>query len=224
MRLLTGECRQKEDWRIGSILFETEANRIPITKYNHIKQFTTHKNQRNYYMNMSQALFFIAENGFQDLELFEPKEVLENNGIECKITSTTDHCQGKLGAIVMTDLSLDEVKVDEYDCFILVGGPGAPAMSKVPEIINILKEAHSKQKLICAICIAPTILAEHGFLKDKKATVFPSGSDILIKNGAKYTSKSVEVDDTNKNHIFITADGPKSATAFGEKIVEYLNK
>ena len=72
-------------------------------------------------------------------------------------------------------------------------------------------------KIIAAICIAPVTLANAGILNGKKATVFPSGKNDLIRNGAKYTGDSVTVDGN-----IITANGPMAAEAFGKKIVEML--
>ena len=76
---------------------------------------------------------------------------------------------------------------------------------------------NKQNKIIAAICIAPVTLANAGILNGKKATVFPSGKNDLIRNGAKYTGDSVTVDGN-----IITANGPMAAEAFGKKIVEML--
>ena len=164
---------------------------------------------------MAKALFFVAEKGFRDPELFKPKDVLENNGVECHVTSTGDQAEGAEGAIVMCDVSLDKVNVDDYDAFILIGGPGTMSMN-IPPIVQIFKEAESKGKLIAAICWAPAILAKNGFLEGKKATVWSGAVDDLKHNDANYIEEGVVEDG------IITACGPQVANEFGEKILSHF--
>ena len=66
---------------------------------------------------------------------------------------------------------------------------------------------------MAAICIAPVTLANAGLLKGRKATVYQSQTDALVRGGAHYTKAAVQVDGR-----IITADGPDSATRFGEAI------
>ena len=164
---------------------------------------------------MTKALFFVAEKGFRDSELFKPKDVLENNGVKCHITSTGNQAQGAEGAIVMCDVSLKEIKVEDYDAFILIGGPATMTLN-IPPVIQILKEAEAKGKLIAAICWAPAILAKNGLLEGKKATVWSGAIDDLKHNDAIYLEEGVVEDG------IITACGPHVATEFGEKILSHL--
>lgn len=170
---------------------------------------------------MKKALFFVAEKGFRDEEYFEPKQILEDEGIICEVTSTNSEiAEGSQGAMIMPTINLDNLTIDDFDAFILVGGPGALAMGKDFRVEQIINEAYQKNKLLGAICIAPVILAEYGLLKDKKATVFPSGKDKIKEYGATYVDEDVVMDNTST--IIITADGPDSAISFGKKILEFL--
>lgn len=170
---------------------------------------------------MKHALFIIAPEGFRDEELFEPKQTLEDSGIMCDIVSTIDGvCKGKLGAQATTTVSLHTVDIDAYDIIVIVGGPGAPALADDFLIVDILKEAHKKNKILAAICIAPTILAKIGLLKNKQATVHETGVEILNENEATYLNEPVVVD--FQDNIIITARDVHSSESFGEKIVEIL--
>ena len=83
------------------------------------------------------------------------------------------------------------------------------------------KMALDKNKLVCAICIAPMILAKAGLLKDINATVWDvdgKQSSYFNSHGIKYTGEDVTVDGN-----IITANGPDAASAFGEKIAELLS-
>ncbi|MBI4150286.1 DJ-1/PfpI family protein [Candidatus Woesearchaeota archaeon] len=169
---------------------------------------------------MAKALFIIAQKGFRDEELFEPKEVLEDAGIECKVASiSTNAAQGKLGAMVMPDLAVKDAKLDDYDVIIVVGGPGAPELAKHKEVLDLLKAAKQKGKNLASICIAPIVLAKAGVLTGKKATVWESPETIkMLEEGkAIFTRKDVVVEDK-----LVTANGPAAAREFGKKVVEML--
>ena len=87
------------------------------------------------------ALFLIAKQDFRDEELFEPKQILEEAGIQTTITSTeTGTAVGKLGGTAQIDLPIQEVNHEDYDILIIVGGPGAPALADHPKVINLVKK------------------------------------------------------------------------------------
>ncbi|MBU1018825.1 MAG: DJ-1/PfpI family protein [Patescibacteria group bacterium] len=166
------------------------------------------------------ALFLIAKQDFRDEELFEPKQILEEAGIQTTITSTeTGTAVGKLGGTAQIDLPIQEVNHEDYDILIIVGGPGAPALADHPKVINLVKKCSESGKKLAAICIAPYILAKAGVLTGKKATTFPAEPALseFDKNNVIKTEKSV-VKDGN----ILTADGPNSAKEFGQTIVNML--
>ncbi|MFH1682548.1 MAG: DJ-1/PfpI family protein [Candidatus Woesearchaeota archaeon] len=167
------------------------------------------------------ALFVIAQEGFQDHEYAAPKQILEDAGIEV-ITASKQigRCKGSFGAITEAIVSLAEAKVAEYNVIIFIGGPGAVDYQHDQEAHHLVKEVVKENKLLAAICIAPTILAYAGVLKGKQATVWNGDgqqSKVLEKNGATYVNKPVVVDGK-----IITANGPPAAEEFGKKIVELL--
>jgi protease I len=174
-------------------------------------------------MAQKKVLFIIAQNGFRDEEFFIPAEVLENNGIHVTVASIeSGMCHGSLSGKVEAEISVSEARIKDYDCLAIAGGPGAKALKDFPEVISIIRDAEKNKKLIAAICIAPTILAEAGILKGKRATVWNTDKQqgkFIESKGAKYTGKEVEVDGD-----IITADGPMAAGPFGNAIVESLNR
>lgn len=164
------------------------------------------------------VVMIIAQRNFRDEELEEPKAILEENGIKVTIASSSkDTAIGMLGATVKPDMLISEIKIEEYDAIIFVGGQGASYYWNDPTAHKIAEQAIEKGKIVAAICIAPVTLANAGILKDKKATVWPSQANKLIEKGAIYTGTKVEVDDN-----IITAVGPEQAEEFGEAIVKAL--
>lgn len=167
------------------------------------------------------ALLIIAEEGYQDKEYGAPKRILEEAGIEV-ITGSKKIgiCRGSFVGTAEATISLNEIDVSKYDAVIFIGGPGARQYQKDVQAHLIAQEALNQNKILAAICIAPTILAYAGVLNGRKATVYNKDGKsykILEKNGAIFVDEDVVVDGK-----IVTASGPPAAEKFGRKIVELL--
>jgi protease I len=166
------------------------------------------------------VVFVIAKSNFRDEELFHTKEELESKGIETVIASIEKGpCLGSRGATAEAELSLEEIDSEEFDGIVFVGGAGAQAYFNNQTALNLAKKFFKEKKVVGAICIAPSILANAGLLKGKKVTSFPSEESNLKEKGAIYSGKPVESDGK-----IITANGPGAARDFGVKIAELLKK
>ncbi|MGC8977048.1 MAG: DJ-1/PfpI/YhbO family deglycase/protease [Candidatus Ratteibacteria bacterium] len=174
----------------------------------------------NLYSKDKKVLMVIAFENFRDEELQTPKEIFEKNGIKVDIASNKKGtAKGMLGLKVNVELKIDEVEEKEYDGIIFVGGIGSQSLFNNTYAINLAKNFYKNKKVVGAICLAPGILANSGILKGKKATCYPSASDILKKNGAIYTGKEVEVDGN-----IVTGSGPEAAEKFATEILKLLKK
>jgi len=166
---------------------------------------------------MKKAVMIIALEMFRDEEYAEPKAVLEKAGLAITTASSKlGMATGKLGMQAKVDITLDQVKVEDYDAVLFVGGPGSFNYHHDLKAHRIAQEAVNLGKVLGAICGAPPILAYAGVLKGKKATMFDDTGD-LAKGGATYTGAGVEIDGK-----IITATGPRTAAAWGEAIVKVL--
>lgn len=168
------------------------------------------------------VLMIVAPVGFRDEECFEPKKIFESAGAEVTIASKgTEQAIGKLGGTIDVDLDISQVNVSDYDAIVFIGGPGAANYTTDKDALRIAQDTVKKDKLLAAICIAPTILASAGVLKGKNATVWNGDNQqgVVLENaGATYVRKPVV-----KDGKLITADGPQSAKAFGKEIVKALS-
>jgi protease I len=166
------------------------------------------------------VVMIIAPENFRDEELFEPKGLLEDKGVKVKVASTSlDTATGMLGGKFEPDMQISEIKLEEWDGIVLVGGTGASRYWEDTTIHSMLKQAVKQNKVIGAICIAPVTLANAGILKDRKATVYTTGTKRLEAKGAKCTGKDVQRDGN-----IITANGPGAATFFGTVIAQALKE
>ncbi|MFN3550600.1 MAG: DJ-1/PfpI family protein [Endomicrobiia bacterium] len=162
----------------------------------------------------------IAKNNFRDEEYLHPKEIFVKSGFEVHtFSSSQGTAKGMLGATVEVDKTIEEVKVENYDAIIFVGGFGSTEYFENKLAHKIAQDAVKQNKVLAAICIAPVILAKAGVLKGKKATVFSSEAEKIKSYEVNYTAKDVEVDGK-----IVTAAGPFAAKLFAEKIKELLLK
>ncbi len=169
------------------------------------------------------VVMVIAFQGFRDEEYFVPKEILESAGVEVKTASTKlGIALGDDGGEARVDFLISEVKPENFNAVIFVGGPGCLQDLDNDDSYRLARETVFQKKILAAICIAPVILARSGVLKEKKATVWTSPLDttpikILKDNGAEYIDKNVVRDGK-----IITANGPSAAEEFSQKILENL--
>ena len=166
------------------------------------------------------VLMVIAPENFRDEEFMKPKEILEGSGAEITVASKgVKEATGMFGAKANVDLDISEVNVDDYDAVIFVGGTGSSIYFDDSVTISIAKNAYEKGKVVAAICIAPSILANAGVLEGKNATSWPSQKENIEAKGGKYTGELVTVDGK-----IVTGRGPDAAEEFGRRIAEILSQ
>lgn len=166
---------------------------------------------------MAKVLSVISPEGYQDIEYNNSKDALMAKGHEVITACSKEEAHGKYGGVEKSDVLLKDVDVSDYDAILFVGGPGSHQYFDDPIAHNLAKSFLDAGKLTTAICAAPSILANAGLLEGVTCTCFPSQADNLKAHGADYTGGHVE-----KDGLIITADGPDSAKAFGEKIANNL--
>ena len=159
---------------------------------------------------------FLAD-GFEEVEALAPLDILRRANIEVVTLGVTgEYVKGAHDITVKADAFLSELELQKIDAVILPGGLGGTNnMDASPEVKKIVQYAADNNKLICAICAAPSILGKMGLLEDKNATCYPGFEESF--NGGNYIKKSVVKCDN-----FITADGMGSAYKFGFEIVASL--
>ncbi len=165
------------------------------------------------------VLMVIAFDKFRDEEYSEPRKIIEENGYKVVVASWKKGiATGMLGKKVKVDITLKDIKVDDYDGVIFPGGIGASRYFENKIVWRIIQEFHNKKKVVGALCLSPVILANAGILKGKKATCWFSVARMIKKKGAIYTGKKVEIDG-----LIITGNGPSAAKEFGEKYLKLLS-
>lgn len=174
-------------------------------------------------LDSKKVLMVVAQEGFRDEEFFEPRDVFEDAGLTITVASkTTDVATGALGGTVRPDVPIDKVIISEYDAIVISGGGGSRKLLwPDKKLQQLVADAFEHDKIVAAICVSPVVLARAGVLEGKKATVFKDPESIkeLKKGKANYEDADVIVTEN-----IITARDPPSAEAFGEAVLEALEK
>lgn len=160
------------------------------------------------------VVMLIAPQLFRDEEYFQPKVMLEAVGIRVFTAAKGDpgEVTGTKGGKAHTDINFAEIKPEELDGLILVGGNGACVYFDDLEVHALLRTTVMANKIVGAICIAPVILANAGVLQGRQATVFPQGVSNLQEKGAEYLNHPVVVDGKIVTAVDFTVAMPFGAT------------
>jgi protein deglycase len=166
---------------------------------------------------MSRVGIFLAD-GFEEIEGLTVVDLLRRAGIQIDTISIMKRKEitGAHDIIVMADKLFEDVTSEEYCMLILPGGmPGTKNLGAHEGLVRLLKQYADENKLISAICAAPSVLGDNGILKGKRAICYPGFEERL--EGAVITEQSV-VKDGN----IITSQGMGTAMDFGLAIIERL--
>lgn len=164
------------------------------------------------------AALIVPSQNFREEELFETKRALDAAAIQTVIASTRiGILRGMLGRMTEANRLVGQLRVENFDAIIFIGGLGAVEYVANPAALNLAREAVRQRKILAAIDTAPTILANAGVLTGVRATSFLSERNRLILSGAIYTGIPVEQD-----RLIITSSGPAASIQFGRAIADVL--
>ncbi len=166
------------------------------------------------------VLMVIAWRDFRDEEYRIPRQILEKAGYQVEVVSTqTGMATGMLGLKVGVEKNLNDVKSQNFDGLILVGGSGTTSLYENERLHLLVQEFVRQKKPVGAICLAPVILAKAGVLQGKKATVYVSAAEVLRQSGVIYSAEEVVTDG-----LIVTANGPSAAKNFATAFLHLLQR
>jgi len=169
--------------------------------------------------NMTVAI--LAADGFEQIELVEPRKALEQAGATAKIVSPADkEVQGwnhfDKADLFPVDVPLEKARADDFDALLLPGGVANPDhLRGLPKAVEFVKKFAAQGKPIAAICHGPWTLIEAGVVRGRKLTSWPTLKTDLKNAGANWVDAEVVVD-----RGLVTSRKPADLPAFNEKMVE----
>ena len=163
-------------------------------------------------------VYILLGTGFEEAEALVPADLLRRADIPVALVGVDGlSVTGSHGITVAADCSLEQVDRKELELLFLPGGLGGVAAIKASAAaMDLISFTANSNRPIAAICAAPTILAELGLLKGKRAVCFPTLQHKLT--GAQVQADCPVVVDGN----IITGEAAGSAFPFGLKLIEVL--
>lgn len=171
----------------------------------------------------SARVLFIATDGFEQSELFEPRQALLDRGAQVTLASNkSDPIQGmkhqEKGDTIRPDASIHDVDAGDYDALVIPGGVANPDTMRMEEdALRIVRDFFAQDKPVAAICHGPWLLAEADVVAGRKLTSWPSIRTDLQNAGANVVDEQVVVD-----RNLITSRKPDDIPAFNSALIEAI--
>lgn len=175
-----------------------------------------------YNLNGKKVALLVA-NGFEQVELTDPKQALEAAGAQTVIVSPQkgtvkgwNHTDW--GDEFEVDVSIDEANASQYDGLVLPGGVMNPDHLRTNQkAVRFVRDFFEAHKPVAAICHGPWTLIEAGVVDGRKMTSYHSIQTDLKNAGADWVDQEVVVD-----HGLVTSRNPDDLPAFNRKMVEEI--
>ena len=168
-------------------------------------------------------ILIVATDGFEEWELFGPRQILQKRGAEVVLASLKlDPIQATIrddpGKTIRPDLTVDEANADDFDALILPGGVRNPDHLRLHgNVIGLIRAFAGQGKPIGAICHGPWLLVEADLLRGRTATSWPSIRTDLRNAGASLVDEPAVTDGN-----IVTSRNPDDVEAFTNALIDLI--
>jgi len=155
-------------------------------------------------------ILIMVDEGVEDAEFLYPYYRFQEEGYKVDVVGSKakETYLGKHGVPIRSNLSPEEVNVDDYGALIIPGGRAPDRMRINKGLVRIVRDFYERGKVIAAICHGPQMLIEADVLRGKRATCWKSVATDLRNAGATFVNSPVVIDGNIVTSRF-PADLPK---------------
>jgi protease I len=122
------------------------------------------------------------------------------------------------GKTIRPDLTIDDVRAEDFDALILPGGVRNPDQLRLHgNVIALIRRFAEQGKPVAAICHGPWLLVEADLIRGRTATSWPSIRTDLRNAGAKVVDEAVVTDGN-----IVTSRKPDDVEAFTNAVIALL--
>jgi protease I len=163
----------------------------------------------------------LVADGFEQVELTEPRRALEDAGARTSIVSPA---QGRVQGWnhfdkadqFPVDVKLDDADPQEFDALLLPGGVANPdQLRMMPAAVDFVRAFFAAGKPVAAICHGLWPLIDAGVVRGRTVTSWPSLKTDLSNAGARWVDQEVATDNG-----LVTSRKPDDIPAFNSKMIE----
>jgi protease I len=166
----------------------------------------------------------LVTDGFEQVELLQPREALDKAGAETKVVSLKEGpVKGwdmtNWGKEIPADQTLDNAKSDDFDALLLPGGVINPDKLRMePKAVAFVKSFFDAGKPVAAICHGPWTIIEAGVARGRKIASWPSLKTDIRNAGAEWIDKEAVTDGN-----LVTSRKPDDIPAFNQAMIELIS-
>lgn len=171
-------------------------------------------------MSHDKKVAILIDQLFQDSEVTDPKQKLEDAGLQVDIIgpNTTEEYIGKKGTKIKAGKSINDVQAKDYIGLVIPGGWAPDKMRMNEKMVKFVEEINLKNKPLACICHGGSMLVEADIVKGRKVTSYASIKTDLINAGARWIDKEVVVDGN-----LITSRTPADLPVFCAEFLKALS-
>lgn len=167
----------------------------------------------------------LIDNGFEQVEMTEPRKALEDAGAEVRIVSPqSDQVRSwkftEWGESYPVQEVLDRAQPSQFDALLLPGGVMNPDHLRLnPKAVAFVKAFFDASKPVAAICHAPWTIIETGVARGRKIASWPSVRTDLRNAGAEWVDSEVVVDGN-----LVSSRKPDDIPAFNREMLKLFGQ
>ena len=171
---------------------------------------------------MAKKIAVVLTDEFEDSEYTEPAKAYKEAGHDLTVIETEKGktLQGKHGATVTVDKTIDEVNPNEFDALLIPGGFSPDILRADDRFVAFTKAFMDDKKPVFAICHGPQLLISAKALEGRKATGYKSIKVDMEYAGANYVDEEVAV----CCNQLVTSRTPDDLPAFNRESLKILAK
>ncbi|MCJ2028831.1 type 1 glutamine amidotransferase [Methylobacterium sp. J-043] len=162
----------------------------------------------------------LVTDGFEQVELTEPRKALDEAGADTAIVSPKDgQVRGwkftEWGDSLPVDVPLTQARPDQFDALLLPGGVINPDALRMDEkAVAFAKAFFDAGKPVASICHGPWTLIEAGAARGRRLTSWPSLKTDLRNAGADWVDEAVVVGGN-----LVTSRKPDDIPSFNREMI-----
>ncbi len=167
----------------------------------------------------------LVEDGFEQIELLEPRKALDQAGADTSIVSPkNDRVRGwnftEWGDQLSVDVALDRARPQNFDALLLPGGVINPDALRIqPKAIDFIEAFFDAGKPVASICHGPWTIIEAGAARGRRIASWPSLKTDLKNAGAEWVDQEVVVDGN-----LVTSRKPDDIPAFNREMIRLFSR
>jgi protease I len=168
-------------------------------------------------------VLIVATDGFEEWELFGPRQILQKRGAEVLLASLKrDPIQATVhddpGKTIRPDMTVDDARADDFDALILPGGVRNPDQLRMHgNVIALIRMFAEQEKPIGAICHGPWLLVEADLVRGRTVTSWPSIRTDLRNAGGNVVDEPAVTDGK-----IVTSRNPDDVEPFTNALIDLI--